>query len=143
MKREPKTKKCEICNSEFTQFRSTQSVCGYKCAIKKADKAKKKRSKERKQLNSTKTQDEKKKRLRRVSKKRAKQLNEYKEIRKEYLLLNSRCERCYNQATEIHHKNGRSGKKLNDTNFFMAICRECHTFIHENPKESRQRGWLI
>ena len=32
-----KEKKCKFCGSYYMPFRSTQNVCGYKCAIKKAE----------------------------------------------------------------------------------------------------------
>jgi hypothetical protein len=25
----------------------------------------------------------------------------------------------------------------------MAVCRDCHDYIHKWPKESREKGWLI
>jgi len=36
-----KTKKCKVCNENFTLYKTTQKVCGWKCALKFAsDKAK-------------------------------------------------------------------------------------------------------
>ena len=42
-----------------------------------------------------------------------------------------------------HHKKGRAGILLNDIAFFMPVCHNCHRWIHENPKKSYQKGWLI
>ncbi len=39
--------------------------------------------------------------------------------------------------------NGRNGERLLDVDYFMAVCRDCHQYIHNNPKESREKGWLI
>ena len=59
--------------------------------------------------------------LRPVSKKRAKQNKLYSEIRKVYLEENPACEVCGKQATQIHHKRGRIHDRLNDTAFFMPV----------------------
>lgn len=45
-------------------------------------------------------------------------------------------------ATDIHHMNGRYGNRLNDVEFWMGVSREGHTWIHNNPKLSRERGYL-
>ena len=81
--------------------------------------------------------------MRKVSKKRAEQNRKYKKIRDQFMEENPDCERCGNYATEIHHKNGRNGERLLDSDYFMAICRNCHRYIHEHPKEAREKGWLI
>ena len=58
----------------------------------------------------------------------------YCEIRKEGI--------CTGRTSDVHHKAGR-GKNLLNTKTFKASCRSCHTYIHENPKESREKGWLV
>jgi len=81
--------------------------------------------------------------MRRVSLKRQAQLKEYKELRIEFLTLNPICMVCNrHDATEIHHTNGRTGLRLLDTNYFMAVDRPCHIYIHSNPIEARGEGWL-
>jgi hypothetical protein len=45
-------------------------------------------------------------------------------------------------ATDIHHKKGR-GKNLCKKESFMAVCRKCHTFIHDNPAWARENNYLI
>ena len=72
-------------------------------------------------------------RLRPVSKKRAKQNKAYSEFRKDHLSKNPFCEICGERATQIHHKRGRFQERLNDTEFFMAVCMACHNWIHRNP----------
>lgn len=47
------------------------------------------------------------------------------------------------RATDIHHKNKRHGARLNDETHWLAVCREEHEWIHRNPSEARERGWLI
>jgi hypothetical protein len=82
-------------------------------------------------------------RLRPVSKKRAKQNKAYSEFRKDHLSKNPFCEICGERATQIHHKRGRFQERLNDTEFFMAVCMACHNWIHRNPKEAYAKGYLV
>ena len=81
--------------------------------------------------------------LRLVSRKRAKQNKLYSEIRKVYLEENPACEVCGKQATQIHHKRGRIHDRLNDTAFFMAVCFECHHWIHHNPQIAYAKDYLV
>lgn len=46
----PKLKKCIVCKSEFMPYRSTQKVCGMKCAIIDAKSKEKKKAEEKKRL---------------------------------------------------------------------------------------------
>lgn len=78
-----------------------------------------------------------------VSEKRKGQEAIYKDLRKLHLQQNPNCEVCGEEATEIHHKNGRNGERLNDTEFFMSSCRGCHNYIHAHPQEARENGYLI
>lgn len=82
--------------------------------------------------------------MRRTSKKRTQQTKEYNKKRAEYLHNTPLCERCGPQfATEVHHKAGRNGERLIDSRYFMAVCRSCHEYIHNNPNESYKKGWLL
>tara|TARA_Y100000401_G_scaffold116519_1_gene122484 strand:+ start:3406 stop:3645 length:240 start_codon:yes stop_codon:yes gene_type:complete len=78
----------------------------------------------------------------------------YAKNRKEYLRENNKCEICGNGGKlDLHHKAGRTGKSpnqygemehnLTNKNTFMAVCRICHDYLHRNPKESKERGWLL
>jgi hypothetical protein len=80
--------------------------------------------------------------MRKVSKKRAEQNKEYSKTRLQFISEHEICERCKRPADEIHHKAGRNGDRLNDVRDFMSVCRPCHQWIHANPKESREAGWL-
>jgi hypothetical protein len=48
-------------------------------------------------------------------------------------------------ATEVHHKF--SGKDRTqhylDIKTWLAVCPECHRWIHANPKEARELGYLM
>ena len=73
----------------------------------------------------------------------------YKKLRLEFLQLHPRCQfgdgdgQCGAEATDIHHKAGRAGKLLNDTDYWMAICRTCHTWCHEHADQAKALGYSI
>ena len=80
--------------------------------------------------------------LRRVSKKRQRELREYRELTSSFL-TDKVCEKCgRKRKLDVHHKAGR-GRFYLDVDTWMAVCRECHDYIHKWPKESREKGWLI
>ena len=97
----------------------------------------------------------KRKRIPPVSERKKHELKVYKEVRHEYLLLHTYCERCLwlmenksinhnvNIANQIHHKSGRIGALLVDTEYFMACCDTCHRYIEDNPLESLKTGWSL
>ena len=83
-------------------------------------------------------------RLRNTSPKRQREYKEYAKVRKAYLILHPKCERCKNSAaSEVHHKAQRHGTLLNRYDLFAALCSQCHRWIHENGKEARKQGWII
>lgn len=80
--------------------------------------------------------------IRRVSKKRAKELREYMKLRAEFLSMYVTCQICGLQfATDIHHSMGRTGSLLNKQIFWTAVCRECHQKCHNHPVWSRLHGF--
>ena len=81
-------------------------------------------------------------RLKPVSKKRAERLKIYSELRKEFL-KGKICPVTGKQATEVHHLKGRENDRLNDGEFWLAVSRDGHRYIHNNPKESMEKGWLL
>ncbi len=83
------------------------------------------------------------KRIKTSSQKRQKQQKTYRVVRDAYMGLNPTCGRCGKAATEVHHKAGRRGNRLTNVKYFMKACTPCHKYIHANPKESFQKGWLI
>lgn len=83
-----------------------------------------------------------KKGLRKVSKKQSERLVKYTKAKKLYLKDHPFCEMCSAQAEQIHHKRGR-GIYLADPLYFSALCAPCHEKIHRNPNWARDNGWLI
>lgn len=74
---------------------------------------------------------------------------QYVRQRNAFLKKNCMCEACLEfrmvrrDANDVHHKQGRTGNLLLDESKWMAVCRYCHDWIHDNPKEATARGWLI
>lgn len=73
----------------------------------------------------------------------------YKKAKREYMAAHPRCEACPvitfdppAPSTDLHHKRGRAGTLLYDKRFFMAGCRTCHDWIHDNPAKARELGLL-
>jgi hypothetical protein len=53
------------------------------------------------------------------------------------------CEICMqNPFSEHHHIAGRIGDKLWDKNNILRVCRTCHRWVHNHPKEARLHGYL-
>jgi hypothetical protein len=68
---------------------------------------------------------------------------EYSRVRREYLEeKNGRCEVCDREATDIHHKSGR-GRNTCEKGTFLAVCRQCHTYLHQNVKWATEKGYIV
>lgn len=94
--------------------------------------------------------------LPKVSKKRAVENAKYTVKRLEFLGKpeNRICPVTGKEATEIHHMKKRVGfadswarvnnvSLLLDTRFWLAVSREGHIWIHNNPKEATEVGFLM
>jgi len=72
----------------------------------------------------------------------------YKKLRTELFDKHPKCQfetegvRCTNKTQDLHHIRGR-GKYITDSQWFMAICRRHHDWIHANPAEAKELGYLI
>ena len=91
-------------------------------------------------------------RLKPRSDKMTKKMKTYNVIRKEFLTENPTCQCviagkrlqcCQGVATDIHHKAGRLGDKLTDTDYWMSLCRLCHNHIEEKRDWAMTHGFLI
>jgi len=48
------------------------------------------------------------------------------------------------RSTVIHEKKLRSaGGDILDEDNCVALCQECHGWIHAHPQESREQGWIV
>ena len=77
-----------------------------------------------------------------VSKKTAKLTAKYLKARAEFL-DGKLCPITGRYATEIHHMDGREYERLIDESMWLAVTRDGHKWIHANPKEAREKGYLI
>ena len=81
--------------------------------------------------------------LRRISKRRAKEMKEYGILRKEFLEKLPMCEVCMKAAsTDVHHK-AKRGKNYLEVDTWLSTCRSCHDKIHREPAWAREKGYLI
>ena len=101
--------------------------------------------------------------IRRVSKKRAKEMRSYAQKRKAFLDMHPICQVWLKEsgatetpsamcclllhgvgprATEIHHREGRGRNYLNEETW-LAVCRQNHERIHNNPSWARANGFLV
>ena len=90
----------------------------------------------------------KKTRISPMSEKRTEQNKIYLIRRPLFLATNTDCkinsEDCTKKTKDVHHTY--SGKNRNkyflDETTWIAICRNCHNWIHDNPKQARKIGYL-
>lgn len=87
--------------------------------------------------------------LRRVSSKHAKELRLYSKLAKEYKTANPYCEakispHCTLHTTDIHHTFpvGQYPKYRLVQSLWLATCRQCHRYLHEHPSEARSKNLL-
>jgi len=54
------------------------------------------------------------------------------------------CQRCKRaNSQDIHELKSRArGGSITEIDNLVALCRPCHTWITEHPKEAAQQGWL-
>lgn len=78
-----------------------------------------------------------------VSGKKAKLDRAYSVMRKTYLDLHSVCmahlPMCTLKSSDIHHMRGRGQYHL-DTTTWIAVCRQCHSWIEEHPIQAKELG---
>jgi hypothetical protein len=88
---------------------------------------------------------EKPKSIKPVSTKMQATLDVYGKRRAAYLIIHSTCQAglvdCTGQAKEIHHKAGKIGELYTKISNFLAVCRNCHNYIENNPEEAKELGF--
>ena len=98
--------------------------------------------------NNIKSQKPSKSIIPQVSSRKKKKDLEYSKLRKRYLEDNNICrvdvKGCTKKATDIHHTYAGSNR---DTYYliqstWIPVCRNCHNWIHANPKEARKLNYL-
>jgi len=88
---------------------------------------------------------EKPKSISSISKSRKVDMDEYSKKRLAFLALQNGCQAklssCTSKSTDIHHKKGRIGENYLNISTWIAVCRNCHTWIENNPIEAKLLGY--
>lgn len=67
-------------------------------------------------------------------------MDDYSKLRLAFLVVHSICQAkligCTGKATDVHHKAGRGENHLKISTW-LAVCRNCHKWIEENPTEAK------
>jgi hypothetical protein len=91
--------------------------------------------------------DKKPKAIKSVSDKMAVMLKVYKEKREKFLERYPKCqagiEGCTKYSSQVHHRRGRLGELLINTEYFLAVCYSCHHYIEMHPLEAKEKGWSL
>jgi hypothetical protein len=85
--------------------------------------------------------------IKKVSDKMKGRLVIYQLKRKEFLKANPECQAnlpwCTKKSTEIHHMKGRENELLNESAYWLAICRTCHRQVTEDTQMAFAKGLSI
>ena len=117
------------CEKEFKKFKSTDKYCSSSCEL----------------LDKGFKEKKKPKPIPKVSDKRKIDNLKYSALRIEFLgkKENRICPITKKPTTDIHHKKGRIGSLLLDTRFWIALSREGHRFVEENPIWAKENGYSL
>tara|TARA_R110000822_G_scaffold39105_3_gene107692 strand:- start:186 stop:596 length:411 start_codon:yes stop_codon:yes gene_type:complete len=128
----PKKKLCNNCNTEQFIWANDKGNryckhCWYKAS-----------------LNEYKSKILKRKPINPKSKKMKSADQAYTILRRKFMEEKPMCEAalhcCNTLSTDVHHKKGRGEYHLKvDT--WLSVCRACHTWIEEHPKEAKELGY--
>lgn len=82
-----------------------------------------------------------------VSPKRAAEQRVYTVQKREFLKWHPLCEaqlcgEVQNLSCDVHHIRGRAGTLYLDVRHWLAVCRPCHDWIHNNRKQAVKLGLL-
>lgn len=81
--------------------------------------------------------------IRKVSARRQAEAKHYSKLRLQFLADKPTCQVCLTRkATDVHHVKGRYGGNYLNVTTWLAVCRHCHTYIHNNPAKARAMGLL-
>lgn len=91
-----------------------------------------------------KEKENRRKAIRKVSKKQGKRNREYSKERKKVLsegdLCEARLEGCTGLATDLHHPAGKIGDRFTDVKKCKKVCRNCHDKIERAPVMAKELG---
>ena len=129
---EVKLKVCadKDCNNQFKQYNSLVKYCSSVCS------------------NRNRKPDLKLKslyKIPKVSDKRKVENAKYLVLRIEFLGKpeNQKCPITGKPTTDVHHSKGRIGSLLLDTRYWIALSREGHKQVEENPGWAKENGYSL
>jgi len=125
-----KLKKCAECGTMFKQFNSLNKYCSAPCKLKNT---------------KPKVNQPFKPKISPVSKKQAVRLLQYSADRKVFLDKpeNAKCPITGWPTTDVHHKRGRIGDLLLDQRYWVALSREGHDYVEDNPIWAKENGYSL
>lgn len=132
---EVKPIKCKCCGERG--FPKNNSTIGYYCEKEACQDARIKKA-QIKKVNAKFNQQP----IRKVSIERGKENKAYMTLR-EVFLKDKICPITGQPATEVHHKKGRIGKLLCDVKYWLAVSREGHIKIENNPEWAKEQGYSL
>jgi hypothetical protein len=72
-------------------------------------------------------------------------MDEYSKKRLAFLAIKPHCEArisdCTQKSTDVHHKAGRTGDNYLNMSTWLAVCRNCHSWIELNAVEAKELGF--
>jgi hypothetical protein len=72
-------------------------------------------------------------------------MDEYSKKRLAFLALHVTCQAklvgCTGASTDVHHKAGRVGDNYLNMSKWLALCRNCHSWIETNPEDAKELGY--
>ena len=132
-----KLKECDGCQKMTVIWKNSEGFkfCRYCWSCQKA-------------INSDSTQKPNDYKVPQVSSKKKKKDTEYLKLRERFLTENPICQvsvaGCMTHSSDVHHTFAGSNRDafylVQST--WLSVCRNCHDFVHLNPKLSREMGWL-
>lgn len=63
-----------------------------------------------------------------------------KKFMEEYPMCQAALPGCNKSSTDVHHMKGRGIYHL-EVSTWLSVCRQCHTYIEEHPKEAKELGF--
>lgn len=119
------------CGTEFKQYNSLNTFCSAACKFKYSKPVNIK-------LKSMKP-------ISKVSDKRKIENAKYSVLRIEFLGKpeNKICPITGKLTTDVHHSKGRIGSLLLDTRYWIALSREAHKYVEENPEWAKENGYSL
>ena len=132
--------RCQNCRDKFDVSYFLQKFCEvHEDCIKASNEYKNNKYRQNSEVKKKPTS------IARVSKKRQIEELKYKVLRIEFLgkKENRICPIFRTETTDIHHKKGRVGSLYLDTKYWVALSREGHKLVEENPDWAKENGYSL